>query len=148
MTAMRGTDPEMLVGLIVDILDAQVMPAVNDDEARATLHLLIGLLANLGTRVEQRSASTRAEDLGVRSLLGDLDQTSRDEIELREVAADGRSTSQPSLAVLLRQMRRHHGAVDDGRRDQWLASCRRVLSELSEEEVGLMRPTRYLKSQG
>lgn len=148
MTSMRGTNPELLVGVIVDILDGQVMPAVKDDEARATLHLLVGLLANLGSRVEQRSASTRAEGRGVQSLLNDLDRSSRTELELGGMKSAWESTGQPTLAVLLRQMRRHRGSIDDDTLDLWLASCRRVLSDLSKDEVALMRPTRYLKSQG
>lgn len=144
MSGLRGNEPDRLIGVLVRVLETQVLPSVADREARSTLLLTVGLLDNLGPRVAERAESATCPVTADQRMLSALPD------ELAAPLGIGtRVATDPSalLSSVFRRLRGHADLLELPVSQTWLALCRRELSEMSATEIALMRPTRYLTSQ-
>ena len=141
---MRGNEPDRLIEILVRVLETQVLPSVMDREARSTLLLTVGLLDNLGPRIREKAESSTARGAAARRLLSALPAELAASLDVDLVAAEDPAVL---LDGVFRRLRGHSDLLDLENSRAWLAKCRQELSELSERELSLMRPTRYLTSQ-
>jgi hypothetical protein len=144
---VRGTEPGELLKMIVALLEHQVLPVVETQSGRATLLLSVGMLDNLAERVEERRDLFEREQQLADALLSQLPQQVRDLVGTDpEGSLELRSPTMP-LVLALRVLAADPGLLEDDQTDAWLHACHTALKERTRQDVALLNPTRYLRSQ-
>jgi hypothetical protein len=131
--------------ILVEILEVQVLPAVDGRQARVALQLVAGLLDNMATRIEESSEMQARE----REFLLMLEQTMPSTLSHFAPAGPQPESSRTDrrLSSVLRSLRANPTVITEAAVSDWLEICRRTLKDRSEIQARLMRPTRYLTSQ-
>ena len=143
MSSLRAKSPDHIIGLVVRILDSQVVPAVTDREARASLLLMLGMLDNVGPRVQERRDLASLDAQVLDRMLASLP----DEVATALSGTAGECGTARSLRAVLRRLRDRPEALETDAMRAWISSCLKELGKRSEVEIAMMRPTRYFASQ-
>lgn len=144
---MRSVEPGELIEAIVALLESQILPAVEDRSARSTLLLAVGMLDNLAGRVEEKRDLVERDTDAVRRLVTAIPDGLRPIGLDTEIAnAEYRDLS-AVLTSTFRALPAREGWLEDPEVDAWLDLCLSELRRRNAEEIALVRPTRYLRSQ-
>lgn len=141
---MRSVPPRELVEAITALLEAQILPAVDERSARATLLLAVGMLDNLAGRIEERHDLVELDTRAAHRLIDALPPGLR---PAAATADSGFRDLSAALTVVLRELAARPALVEDPEVGEWLRLCGDELRRRNAEEMALVRPTRYLRSQ-
>ena len=155
---MRSVEPGELLEAVIALLQTQVLPAIEKQSARSTLLLIIGLLDNLASRIEERRDIVERSTRVARNLLDTMPPSLKEVVESHSgpgssAASDAEipDAEYGELSTALSSVLRHLAARDDLLADHevsvWLDLLRRELRDKNVDEIALMRPTRYMRSQ-
>lgn len=144
---MRATEPGELLKIVVALLEHQVLPVVETSSGRATLLLSVGMLDNLAERVEERNDLVERERVLADRLLATLPARVRALAREQVSGPADRPTPTSELISAFRAVVADPSLLEDPETDEWLRRCHDALRERTRQEVALLNPTRYLKSQ-
>jgi len=144
---MRGSEPGELLKIVVSLLEDQVLPAVESRAGRSTLLLSVGILDNLAERVEERRDLVERERVVVDRLMAAAPERVRSLSETQRAAPQERPAPAAPLIAAFRALVADPDLLHDPKTEEWLRTCHETLKERTREEVALLEPTRYLRSQ-
>ena len=144
---MRGSEPGELLKIVVALLENQVLPVVETHSGRATLLLSVGILDNLAERVEERRDLVDRERLVAEQLMAALPEQVRSLARAQPSAPSDRPVAMSQLISAFRALAAQPALLSEPETDAWLLQCHQALRERTREEVTLLNPTRYLRSE-
>jgi hypothetical protein len=144
---MRGCEPGELLKIVVALMEDQVLPIVETQSGRSTLLLSIGILDNLADRVEERRDIADREQVLADRLIRTVPERLRVLAEAQPAAPTERAAPVSPLIKAFRALVAEPALLDDPATDDWLKLCHQAFRERTQEEVALLSPTRYLRSQ-
>ena len=144
---MRGSEPGELLKIVVALLEHQVLPVVETQAGRATLLLSVGMLDNLAERVEERRELLERERALTEELMSTVPVNVRELAGAQPTGLRSRTVPSAELISVFRALVAEPALLEDPDTDQWIRGCHVALRERTREEVALLNPTRYLRSQ-
>jgi hypothetical protein len=144
---MRGSEPGELLKIVVSLLEEQVLPAVESRAGRSTLLLSVGILDNLAERVEERHDLVERERDVVEQLMAAAPDRLRTLAAAQPDAPSERPAPASPLLAAFRALVTDPDLLREPETEEWLSACHAALKERTRQEVALLEPTRYLRSQ-
>jgi hypothetical protein len=144
---MRGSEPGELLKIVVALLENQVLPLIETPSGRATLLLSVGMLDNLAERVEERRDLADRERVLAEQLTAALPERVRSFAEAHPSGPSERPVAMSQLISAFRALVAQPALLREPETDAWLLQCHQALRERTRDEVALLNPTRYLRSQ-
>jgi hypothetical protein len=133
--------------MVVALLEHQVLPVVETRSGRATLLLTVGMLDNLAERVEERRDLVENERALTGTLMSQLPERVRDLVPADPLGSLDLRAPTFTLVAAFRALAEHPALLDVEETDEWLQRCHQALKERTRQDVALLNPTRYLRSQ-